>query len=362
MFAYKVIEKHLLKRSCLSYLLYPFSLFFTIIVLLRRLCYRFLIPVYHAPINVISIGNITAGGNGKTPFTIYIAQSLRDHGYKIAVSHRGYKSNLGEITLIISNENGLLPAADNAGDEAWLLAKRLKGIPVVIGKNRRQAIDLIHATYPDVQCVVLDDSYQHLKVKHDIDFIIFGNTTGIGNGFVLPAGYLREPLNILSKECFYIFNGAEDISSLNKELIPIFNRFTSNAYLGKLAPQGYYNFSGESIDEQIILENTVVLLSAIGNPQGFASTVSNLNVVKHIEYPDHFDYKSSIERQKIIQTAKEVGAKWIITTEKDFAKLRLYPEFMDFLLVLRVDFELIGNKKTVFDYVKAKMSNQGRNI
>jgi len=192
------IEKHFTHRSIINYLLYPFSLIFSLILILRRSLYKHILPRYKAPVFIISIGNMIVGGSGKTPFTIYLADLLNRNGIRTAVSHRGYKSKLENTVTIVSNWNELLPVSDDAGDEAWLIAKRLTGIPVVVGKNRKQAISLLCNTFPGLDCIILDDSFQHLKVIHNLDVIIISEWLKFGNGFVLPAGMLREPMSAIS--------------------------------------------------------------------------------------------------------------------------------------------------------------------
>jgi tetraacyldisaccharide 4'-kinase len=357
MIAYKVIEKHLLNRSGLSYLLYPFSILFSIILYLRRFCYQYLFTVYKAPIFVISVGNITAGGAGKTPFTIYLAQLLKAKGIKVAVSHRGYKSNNDDKAQLISNESGLLPSADNAGDEAWLLAKRLLGIPVVIGKNRKQAIELIYQEHPNLQCIILDDSFQHLKVKHDIDFVIFNNKIGLGNGFVIPAGYLREPISTINNADYFIINKANPADVLRQDLVSIVQRDKHKIYCGSYKVENLYNFRGEAIDPIDVSGSKVILLSAIGNPQGFTESVKGFDVAEHLIYPDHYNYLDPNIRKSIINRAQLHKAKWIITTEKDYAKLRIYPEFEDSLIVLSISFVLENDDGELQHIICDKISN-----
>ena len=98
---------------------------------------------------------------------------------------------------MISDENQVLDLAKEAGDEAFLLASKLPGIPVIAGRNRKKAIQILEEKYPELEYIILDDSFQHLKVEHDLDFVVFNAIGGMGNGFVLPAGILRESISAL---------------------------------------------------------------------------------------------------------------------------------------------------------------------
>lgn len=347
------INKHLLKRSIISYLLYPASLLFCSVQTIRRLLYKHIFLQYEPPVFVISVGNIVAGGTGKTPFTIYLAELLRENKLSCAVSHRGYKSGLENQETLISNKEGLLPQAENAGDEAWLIAHKLKGIPVVAGRNRKKAIQLLLRDYPDLDCIILDDSFQHLQVKHNLDLILVNQQLGFGNGFVLPAGYLREPVSALKAADAVIFNHSGSVQLTNSVLLKKIELFKRPVYSGSYITDNFYDFYMKSIDTEALANEKVVLLSGIGNPEGFENTVKSFKpiVVKHIILSDHYDYSSTAKRMEIIRTFADSAAKWLVTTEKDFSKLRLYPEFKDCLMIVGIRFMPDKKAETLSSYI-----------
>ncbi len=158
--AEQLVSIHLLQRSLLCYLLYPLSLVWLLVQRHRR---RQPGPrPLSIKAKILSIGNIVSGGSGKTPTTIALAKILKDKGYKVAVSHRGYKGEYENQPILISSLNGLNPEAEKAGDEACLIASKLIGTPVVVGRDRKAAI-ICAKPVPDLDVIILDDSFQHLK-------------------------------------------------------------------------------------------------------------------------------------------------------------------------------------------------------
>ena len=351
------ISKHLLNRSVFSYLLYPFSILFSAFLLLRRFLYSNVMPVYKAPIFVISVGNVTIGGSGKTPFTIYLAGLLHSNSVKVAVSHRGYKSSLEGSIHLISTSDGLQPIADEAGDEAWLIAQRLKGIPVVTGKNRKKAIKLLCATYPDLECIILDDSFQHLKVRHNLDFVIVNEQIGFGNGFVLPAGYLREPASAIANADVIIRNGDIKKNCLSIKQINYLKKINKISFRGSYTADSMYDFWEKEVEFSSLKNTKAMLLSAIGNPKGFEKSISDLNIqiLSHRILPDHFNYNDSDIVSEIVKDFLLSGAKWLITTEKDYAKLRYYKDISEHLLVLSISFKLDKQDDILLQYIMQKM-------
>mgnify|MGYP001016317524 FL=1 len=163
----KLIQNHLLKRSLLSYALYPLSLIYGCWQNQRRTYYQR--KAYKAPCKIISIGNIVSGGSGKTPLTITLANLLQKKGLKVAVSHRGYKSAFENNPHIIADDSGLLYDVQQTGDEAYLIASSLPEVPVAVGRKRKAAIQILLQKYPDLEIIILDDALQHYYGYSDVD-------------------------------------------------------------------------------------------------------------------------------------------------------------------------------------------------
>lgn len=165
------IARNLLRRSPLSDLLNPLGALNALIQTQRRK--HLSAKAWRPPCKVISIGNLVSGGSGKTPFCIYLAGLLRDSGFRVAISHRGYKGRLENTPALVSDRHQILCETNEAGDEAYLIAKRLPAIPVAVGKQRVAAVSLLLAAYPDLDFVLLDDAFQHLDIARDLDIVCF---------------------------------------------------------------------------------------------------------------------------------------------------------------------------------------------
>ncbi len=326
------IENHLYKRSLFSYLLWPISFKYSLIMKLRRL---FTKQGYKSKCKIISVGNIVSGGSGKTPFTIFLTNHLKEKGFKVAVSHRGYKGKFEHENKLISDRNDVLDSARDAGDEAFLLASKLKGIPVIVGKNRRLSIKILEKKSPNLDYIILDDSFQHLKVQHDLDFVIFNEIGGIGNGFVLPAGILREPLSALKYADYIVFNGEGEIPG---QLLKYNKPILRGGYIVKR----FYDKDGNDIK----IFGRKSLLSAIGLPRSFEKTIkeAGLSFEKHYRFPDHYDFKDKAILQKIETELKKEKIDHLLITEKDFAKLRFIEHNLP-LVVVEVEFRLSNLKE-----------------
>jgi len=266
----------------------------------------------------------------KTPFTIFLANHLKDKEFKVAVSHRGYKGKFEYGNKLISNRNDIIDSASDAGDEAFLLASKLKGIPVIVGKNRGLSIKILEQKFPDLDYIILDDSFQHLKVFHNLDFVVFNEIGGIGNGFVLPAGILREPLSALKYADYIVFNGEGDIPRKLK-------RYNQPILRGGYTIKRFYDKDGNDIKPA----DKIALLSGIGLPKSFENTIrkSDLTFEKHYRFPDHYDFKDKVVLQKIETELRKEKIDHLLITEKDFTKLQFIEHDLP-LAIVEVEFVL----------------------
>jgi len=175
------------RRGAIAWLLWPTSLLFGVLVLARRILYGFrVLKSTHPGIPVIVVGNLTVGGTGKTPLVIWIAEFLKAKGWSPAIVSRGYGARVdAPRAATVASE------AAEVGDEPILLARR-SGCPVWIGPDRVQVAAALRAQHPDVNVLVLDDGLQHYRMRRDLEIAVV-DARGFGNGFLLPAGPLREP-------------------------------------------------------------------------------------------------------------------------------------------------------------------------
>ncbi len=178
--------------STLRAILFLISLGYGKAVACRNWSYeRGVFKIRKLPCFVISVGNIVAGGTGKTPLTIYLARLVKQLGYRVVVISRGYKARRTNSAGMVSNGTRLLMDVDAAGDEPYLMATRLGDIPVLIGKDRFQA-GLLACKTIKPQVIILDDAFQHRKLARDMDLVLLDYKKPVGIGHLLPRGLLRE--------------------------------------------------------------------------------------------------------------------------------------------------------------------------
>ncbi len=274
------------------------------------------------PCPVISIGNIVAGGAGKTPMTVYLAGRLKALGFKPAVVSRGYKGSLSKGAAVVGDGTRVLVDAGAAGDEPVMMAG-LKRFPVVVGKDRYTAGKLALDTV-DADMIILDDGFQHLKLSRDLDIVLMDWQRPLGNGRMLPAGRLRElPRSCCGRISCLVFtrcprtpgvSGGDALLPKSFSGIPSFKTWHRTVLVG---------WQGEaSLKSAGLSGTTAVLFSGIARNQSFADGTRDMGikVLDHLEFPDHYRYKSS-DFFSIRRRAKALGADVILTTEKDWVKI-----------------------------------------
>lgn len=306
------------------------------------------------PCMVISVGNIVSGGSGKTPFTIHLAELLTDRGYKVGVSHRGYKGTFEHLPTIISDGARVLYDVTACGDEAYLIASRLKGIPVVVGRMRTAAISLLLAAFPEIEIVIMDDGFQHLSVSRNLDIVCFDAETGIGNGLLLPAGYLREPLIALKEAGLVVINhkNTEHVDELDPLIRPYCGQIIHCQYRNL----GFVNLEGKLIATGALADKPCYAISAIAHPDSFEASLKALKIklLHHFCFNDHYGYNQPDVIDRIAGLAEKNGVAHLLCTEKDLMKLAKYPRIADRLLALRISLSS-DQDDNFLDLVKEKL-------
>lgn len=312
-------ETNLLEKA-LILLLRGIGAPYTLISNIRNKMYdKKILPSYSSKSFVISVGNITTGGVGKTPLTLEIAKYYLSLNKKVAILSRGYGAKLSnKEPNLISDGSGALFTGSIAGDEPVWLANNCKGAYVVTCASRIKAEKFIQEKYnPDV--IILDDGFQHRKMKRDLDILLIDAKNKFGNKLVLPAGPLREKLsNINRADKIVVVNKSNETKSALKFCDKLKNKFKKDIYLCKLVPQAAYNIlTGEPLNK----DTRIMAFSAIGQPESFYNFLKNdYKLVAVLEFEDHHGYDTD-DIAKIINFAQEETIDSIVTTEKDAAKL-----------------------------------------
>ncbi len=301
------------------------------------------------PCPVISVGNITAGGTGKTPMAIYLADLLTRLGRKPVVISRGYKGRLKKGAAVVGNGYDLFLDADQAGDEPHMMA-RMKQFGVVVGKNRYHAgLLALDRLSPDI--MLLDDGFQHIRLKRNIDLLLMDHDQPFGNGRMLPAGRLREPAAralvrahavILTRCPDIIPRKPHPVSCLAPHLPVFYTRHQPFLYTWISGPDSKPHTRLDSLKGLC-----VVLFSGISDNQSFYRTIQNLGarILDHLEFADHYRYKGA-DIRKIQDRAVSLGADMLVTTQKDWAKLDPGEKWMKDLAVVGV--QLVFSKEKRF--------------
>ena len=310
---------------------------------------------------VISIGNITVGGTGKTPTAQRVAMMIKKMGYRVAILNRGYHSHWDKPIGVVSDGEKIYMTSYEAGDEAYLMAKMMPGIPVVIGRRRdvtgSYAVENLNA-----EVIVMDDGFQHWRLKRDMDIVLVDTQNLFGNGVMLPGGVMREPLSHLNRADIFLFTRSDRSSKLTRELLEeSIRRYNTKAPIVESIhhakefveiTEWHKGIQRNPLPLEELKGKKVIVFSAIGNPLSFEQNVSGcgLDIVEAIRYPDHHDY-GMLEMQYIDERARELQAEALITTGKDAVKIPT--EFIYYnreipLYVMNMDI-LITRNEEAFD-------------
>jgi tetraacyldisaccharide 4'-kinase len=337
-------------------LLWPAALTYQFAVAFRNLSYRWKCARVRAlDCPVISIGNLTVGGTGKTPATLWLAQRLMERGFRVGILSRGYKRKRSG-PIILSGDNGMAPATIDgsealaAGDEPTMMA-RIYGLTVSVAKNRYQAgLELLAQKTKDV--LILDDGFQHRKLKRDFDLVVLGEDVP---GSVLPCGPFRESTRSLRRaDCFLITGACESWQGLVQA------NGDAPCFHGSLQPQALVGFESDQWKEYpltLLYRSKILAVAGIAKPAKFYQTIHEWDgdIVDTLEYPDHHDY-SAADWQQINRIARNVD--FIVTTEKDILKLIRFPFARGKLLALRVSMA-VAHEEGLLDAVIGSIRQHG---
>ncbi len=291
------------------------------------------------PCPVISIGNLTLGGSGKTTAVIGLAAWLRQQGYRVAVLLRGYRGRRPHGTALVSDGERLLMNLEQAGDEAILLAQALPGVAVVVGKDRRRsarlAIQQLGANF-----LILDDGFQYWRLQKDAEVLLWDATRPQHALRLFPAGILREPICAL-RRATHLWLTRSDLGGDTQALVQDLRRKSRlPVALTRHAPLQLLPIGGDhALPTDLLAHQRLLAFAGIGNFPAFLETVRRLgtNLVAYLDFPDHHPY-SEQDLQRITTLAQEHGAQALLTTTKDAVRLREGPESLPtYALAVRLE-------------------------
>lgn len=338
-------------------LLTPLMWLWESIYFIRRSFYDYgVLKQYSFEVPVISIGNLSFGGTGKTPFTLWLADYLHQKNNKVMILMRGYKGKLENSSGILEAGKKINPNPEDFGDEAIMLARRLENTTIVVGKKRSANLNYYFPKVePDV--VLLDDGHQHIELKRKLNIVLFDATMPFSRYKVAPRGYLREGFSSL-KDADLVIVGrvdqvpSEKINQLKEMIVPYLPHDVTFAEVG-FRPCGLYNSAYDKVmDLEQLRGKKVILVAGVANPKSFFKTIENLGaeILVTESFPDHHYFKKE-EIDALISYAKNEDA-YIVTTEKDIVRLKNIVED-EVIIFLQVELKFFSGEeeaKRVIDH------------
>jgi tetraacyldisaccharide 4'-kinase len=330
--------------------LVPFSFIFYAIVWLRLFLYQngFFYKPTRLDSLVIAVGNLTMGGTGKTPVVECIAKELQSKGKKVAVLSRGYKSkdedstNQHSNTKVVSDGSQVLLDSDEAGDEPFMLAHNLPGVVVLTDKDRVRAGRFALKEF-SVDVLILDDGFQYLPLRADMNLLLVDQLNPFGNRRLLPRGILREPVKHLSRASYIMVTKSEVEPQL--ELLETIRKYNQRAEIIRCAhkPKVFRGINSEQQEKlNFLFEKRTGVFSGIASPRGFEQLILRMSAELRYKkrFLDHHRYETD-ELDRLFQQAKNSGVEVMITTEKD--AVRIPKEFKPVLPLyyLRMEIEIV---------------------
>ncbi|MDX2470994.1 MAG: tetraacyldisaccharide 4'-kinase [SAR324 cluster bacterium] len=313
-FLYKKLPTPL--KTIFSCLQFPFWA----LVQLRLWLYRSqVIPSYKSTAKVISVGNISLGGTGKSPMVSWLIDYFLSKDQRVAVLTRGYRSGGKECEVKLLKNGSRNGGATHFGDEPWMLHLRHPDVPIFVGKKRVESVKIAEI---DADIILLDDGFSHLKLKRDLEITLVDSTRGFGNGLLLPFGPLREPPSSLVRSDTVILTKTNQPNKLDLTTeIAQFTRENTPVFSSIFEPVALMSSKGGEVPLNLLQEKSCFIASTIANPASFRETLEGLGakIEEQLVLPDHQEYGRN-EIEKLYDSLK-TGLIFVVS-EKDWAKLQ----------------------------------------
>jgi tetraacyldisaccharide 4'-kinase len=282
------------------------------------------LPTRRLPRRVVSVGNLTVGGTGKTPVVIWLVERLLARGQKVGVLSRGYRRAGREPALLVSDGKTALAGPAEAGDEPYLIAQRCPGAVVAVGVDRYQLGRWVLERFP-IDCFVLDDGFQHLALQRDVNLLLVDASDPDGLTHLLPAGRLREPLAAASRASELLLTRVDAAVGPDRVLAPI--RMAAGRdfqpILVRFKAEGFVNLRTGAVERTgLVSGRSALIFSGIARAESFRGLLTDLGVkvIEELVFPDHHAYTDA-DLSTIRAQAGRCQADMILTTEKDAVKV-----------------------------------------
>ena len=303
-------------------LLLPFSAGFRLGVALRHAGYQHgWFKAHRLARPVLSVGNLTMGGTGKTPLVAYVAKTLLRRGWKPSILTRGYGRRSKAELIVLAPEPGRRANAQEIGDEPALLARALPEVPLIICADRFRGGQVAEDRF-QVDAHILDDGFQHLALARDVDLLALDATQRISDWQLLPAGRQREPLSALRRAQILVLTRTDSADPQLLEELVLKVHPAAKVFRSRTKLSGWTDaLSGEAVSIEDILAQKVAAFCGIGNPQAFFGDVRRwgFRLAAEDAFPDHHVYTGE-EIGQLVVRARRNGAVALLTTQKDAVK------------------------------------------
>lgn len=341
--------------ACGRAALFPAALAYRLAIAARNAAFdRGLLCARRLPRPVISIGNLAVGGTGKTPFVMLLARGLRERGLQVAVLSRGYGASPDGPPLprLVSDGARTLLSEREGGDEACLLARELPGTVVAIDPDRLRAGEMVARRFP-VDLFILDDGFQHRRLVRDLDILLLDGASPFGNGRLLPAGRLREPVAAVRRASAVVFTRCPsspppDALARLRELNAGARVFTATHEPARLAEIA----SGKGADPRALRGTPVAALCGIAAPADFFRALEGLGarIVYRRRFPDHHRYRAE-EIGAFAAAGASAGAAALVTTSKDAVRIPGTQALPLPLRVLEIEMRIGGGEAQLLQWI-----------
>ena len=353
------IYKNMQSNMFFLFILQMLSLMYTLVTKLRTAAYKIgFFKTEELPAYVISVGNITTGGTGKTPFVVMIAQWAIRNGIKTAILSRGYKRKKENRFRIVSDGQRVFVSADEAGDEAFLLAKKLNSVPVLVSKKRHR-IGYLSLKLFNSQLLLLDDGYQHLSVKRNLNILLIDSLWQFGNHTVLPAGPLREPIKEIKRADIIVLTKCTNRNAGHDILARLQGTYPEIPILraGHFPDQVWLPLKNKLYAPKFLSGKRVVAFAGLADTGSFFDMIQDLGaiIIYSKSFPDH-KYFNEKEIKELTHLKSISDADFLLTTEKDWSRIDGKIDNDVDLAILTIKTKLISGqdqgKKKFFDSIK----------
>lgn len=303
---------------------------------------------------VLSVGNITAGGTGKTPAVIAIAEWAKKEGHRVAILSRGYGSGHREEVVEVSNGEKILVDSKTSGDEPYLMAKRLTGIPVFISKSRFLAGLAAHQRHR-ANFFILDDGFQHIGLSRDLNIALINTINPFGNGHLLPWGPLREPLPELSRaDVVVLTHSKSGCGKVEQRVREISDLSATPIFRAEHRPDKVvFPVAGYTYEADFLNGKRILAFAGIARPDQFENMLIRLGaeLVYFKGFRDHHPF-SDHDLRVIHELKTKKKAEFVVTTEKDWVRILTKSRVIEDLAYLSIRFIFLSSPDNIFEMIQ----------